>query len=120
MNSRVFASDRRFVLHSYDVSHGLLLFRSAKRPPLTTSRIDVLFQDVRALEIRCWFEGLVIEEAGLDFLTDKRSNPGQMIEPGNQIYALKSHGWTGFIVGGILRTHEDQGEFFEASRLISP
>jgi hypothetical protein len=38
----------------YLVSHGLLLLRSNK-PDKQSKRIDILFNDVRAMEIRCWF-----------------------------------------------------------------
>jgi hypothetical protein len=115
----LFTSDRSFVVFSYAMSHGLLLLRGRKQPPSTPTRLDILFQDVRALEIRCWFDGLTIEETDASFLQDAPSNPAQMIEPGNKVYALKSRDWTGFIVGGIMRTHEDQGEPFEPSKLIS-
>jgi hypothetical protein len=100
------------------MSHGLLLLRSRKSPPGAPTRLDILFQDVRALEVRCWFDGLTIEETDVDFLKDFHSNPAQMIEPGNKIYLLKSRDWFGFIVGGIMRTHEDDGEPFEASKLV--
>jgi hypothetical protein len=42
-----------------------------------------------------------------------------MIEPGNKTYALISGGWRGFIVGGIVRFKEDDGELFGPSALVS-
>jgi hypothetical protein len=119
-NQPLFSSERSFVVFSYAMSHGLLLLRSRKLPPLVPGRLDILFQDVRALEIRCWFDGLTIDEVGADFLRDNRSNPGLMMEHGNKIYALRSSGWVGYIVGGIVSFHEDQGELFEPSKLIPP
>jgi len=107
--SSLFTSDRSFVVFSYAMSHGLLLLRSRKLPPATPTRLDILFKDVRALEIRCWFDGLTIEEVGVDFLQGVRSNPAPLIERGNKVYALKSTGWVGFVVGGIVSFHEDQG-----------
>src|SRR6267142_1236814 len=101
-NQPLFTSDRSFVVFSYAMSHGLLLLRSRRLPPAIPTRLDILFQDVRALEIRCWFEGLRIEEADIKFLRGTRSNPVALIEDGNKVYALNSSGWTGFVVGGIV------------------
>jgi hypothetical protein len=83
-----------------------------------TTRIDLLFQDVRAMEIRCWFDGLIVEEVNESFLNNAPSRPSQMIEPGNKVYAIKSSGWNGFIVGGIMRIQEDEAEFFAPSKLL--
>jgi hypothetical protein len=80
--------------------------------------VDILFQDVRAMEMRVWFKGIAIEEVDdLKFLADQRSRPAEMIEPGNKTYALISDGWRGFIVGGIVQFKEDDGELFGPSAL---
>ena len=84
------------------------------------TRVDILFQDVRALEISAWSDGLKIEQVEPEFLQGRSSNPAEMIEPGNKIYRLSGSGWTGFIVAGIMRFHEDEGEFFGPSALIEP
>jgi hypothetical protein len=82
--------------------------------------VDILFQDVRAMEVRVWFKGITIEEVGdLTFLEDQRSRPADMIEPGNKAYALISDCWRGFIVGGIVQFKEDDGELFGPSALVS-
>ena len=109
---------RRFVLFSYHVSHGLLLLRSGKSPA-HSKRIDILFQDVRALECRTDLEDLVIEEVGPEFLNTVRSKASEVIEPGHRVYSLKSGGWIGFVVGGIVSHHEDEEEFFASSSLLS-
>jgi hypothetical protein len=114
----MFSSDRRFFLVSYEASHGLLLFRSPKHRHGATTRIDVLFQDVRALELRVWTEGLSIAEVDPSNIADAPSRPGVLIESGNRVYALGGDGWTGFIVGGIMRTAEDEGEAWDESPLI--
>src|SRR4030081_3002378 len=54
-NLKSFKSDRKFSVVSYGVSHGPLLLRSGKNNEHQT-RIDVLILDVRAMEIRSWFE----------------------------------------------------------------
>ena len=110
--------NRQFVLFSYHLSHGLLLLRSAKSPE-RTKRIDILFQDVRALECRTDLEDLVIEEVGPEFLNGVRSKASEVIEPGHRVYSLKSGNWIGFVVGGIVSHHEDGEEFFAPSSLLS-
>ena len=116
----VYDSDRSFSVFGYSMSHGLLLFRSGKSNEHANTRVDVLFQDVRALEIRTWFEGLRIEEEGNpEFLKDQLSKPARMIEPGNKIYSLSSSGWKGFVIAGSVRFIEDSGELFGPSSLVS-
>jgi hypothetical protein len=120
MNHRVvYQSDRLFSVFGYSMSHGLFLLRSGKSNENPTTRVDILFRDVRAMEMRFWFKGITIEEVDdPEFLEDQESKPKEMIEPGNKIYALISHDWRGFIVGGIVRFKEDDGEFFGPSALV--
>lgn len=112
-----FRSDRRFSVFGYGISHGLLLFRSGKTNEHKT-RIDVLIRDVRAMEIRSWSDGLEIEEVDKEYLIGFRSNPIEMVEPANKIYALQGKGWQGFVVGGALSVHEDEAELMDPSGLI--
>lgn len=109
---------RSFVLFSYSLSHGLLLLRSAKSPTCP-KRVNILFQDVRAIECRTDFPDLVVEEVGADFLNDVRSKAREVVEPGHKVYSLKSGHWIGFVVGGIVSHQEDEGEFFAPSSLLS-
>ena len=116
----VYESDRTFSIFGYAMSHGLLLLRSGKSNEHANTRADVLFQDVRAMEIRTWFKGMRIEvEESLEFLKDQRSNPAQIIEPGNKIYSIRSSGWEGFVVAGLVSFVEDSGELFDPSSLVS-
>jgi hypothetical protein len=115
----MFSSDRHFFLVGYQASHGLLLFRSPKGHDGATTRIDVLFQDVRAIELRAWTDGLTIEEVAPETIADMPSRPTALIEPGNRVYALRGGGWEGFVVGGIVRTAEDELEIGEPTELIA-
>ncbi len=101
-----FSSERRFLVVSYSLSHGLLLLRSNK-PDKQSLRIDILFGDVRAAELRFWFDGITIEEVDMTYLRDYDSRPVEMMEHGNRVYALKGRGWNGFIVGGGVLYNED-------------
>lgn len=116
-NLKSFRSARKFSVFSYGISHGPLLLRSGKTDE-HHNRIDVLFQDVRAMEIRSWFEGLEIDEVDRSYLRDFPSNPIEMMEAGLRIYALSGNGWQGFVVGGILSVHEDDADFMAASALM--
>ena len=57
---KAFNSERRFLVSSYTASHGLLLLRSV-RDDIHKTRVDILFQDVRALELRMWFDGIDLQ-----------------------------------------------------------
>lgn len=110
-------SDRSFVIFSYSINHGLLLLRSKKAGKIST-RLDVLFQDVRAMEIRSWFDGLKIEEVGAEYLGKQGSAPVALMETGNRVYRLIGDGWEGFILGGIVSFNEDEEDFFAPSKLL--
>jgi hypothetical protein len=116
-NLRSFKSARKFSVFCYGISHGPLLLRSGKTDEHHT-RIDVLIKDVRALEIRSWFEGLEISEVDRNYLRDFPSNPLEMMEVGLRIYALSGKGWQGFVVGGNLCVHEDDADFMAPSALL--
>jgi len=78
-----------------------------------------LFQDVRAMELRCWFESLTIEEVDPLFLKEFHSNPAQVIEEGNKVYSIQGREWRGFVVGGVVSFKEDGGELFAPSGLTA-
>ena len=77
-----------------------------------------MFQDVRAMEIRTWFEGISVSEVPGEFLQKFASNPTVMLEPGNKVYELKSDSWSGYVLAGIMQTSEDYGEENEPSPLL--
>jgi hypothetical protein len=109
-NLKSFKSDRKFSVVGYGASHGPLLLRSGRTDEHHT-RIDVLILDVRAMEIRSWFDGLEIALVDPDYLRDFRSRPADMMQVGLNAYAITGKGWQGFIVGGKLCVHEDEADF---------
>ena len=109
-NLKSFKSIRKFSVVGYGASHGPLLLRSGRTDEHRT-RIDVLILDVRAMEIRSWFDGIEIEQVDPDYLRDFRSLPAEMMEVGLNAYAISGKGWKGFIVGGNLCVHEDEADF---------
>src|SRR5262245_8613266 len=103
----IYTSERTFQLFSYDVTHGQLLFRSCKTDTDPT-RVDVLFREVRAMELRTWFEGLeIVQEENSSFLAARPSRPIFMFDKEIRFYRLKGNGWEGFVVGGIVSYLED-------------
>ena len=59
----IYESDRLFSVFGYSMCHGLLLLRSGKSNEYPNTRVDVLFQDVRAIEIRASFKGIESRKA---------------------------------------------------------
>jgi hypothetical protein len=124
----VYESDRLFNLYGYTMSHGLLLLRSKNANGPTTTWIDILFRDVRAMEIRAWLNGIRIEEIDDSrFLENERSKPIEMLEPGLKIFSItsshyrvpvNSSTWHGFVIAGIVLFEEDHGELFGPSALV--
>ncbi len=114
---KAFKSDRFFLVFSYEMSHGLLLLRS-RRTTAAPTRLDVLFQDVRAIELRMWFEGVEIEEVDAAYLQSAPARPDVLIEAGNKVYAVTGKDWRGYIVGGVMSVCEDDGDAMGPSALI--
>jgi len=116
-NDIVFSSDRFFNVISYYASHGLLLLKS--RPNQDSDQfIHLLFQDVRALEIRMWFNGLTVVKQRVDYLDRFASKPEEMLEHGLQVYELQSADWRGYILGGICKTNQYPSDTMYDSQLI--
>ena len=113
-NLKSFKSDRKFSVVGYGAGHGPLLLRSGRTDEHHT-RIDVLILDVRAMEIRSWFDGFEIALVDQSYLKDFRSCPAEMMQVGLNVYAISGKGWQGFIVGGNLCIHEDEANFTEPS-----
>lgn len=70
------------------------------------------------MEVRCWSNGIRIEEVGLEYLLGFKSNPTEVVEVGNRVYSVRGEGWEGFIVGGVMLTHEDNEDFGSGSPLL--
>ena len=107
-----FRSERHFTLFSYKGERGELLFRSRKSEEHPT-RLDVLITDVSALEIRCWSDGLEIEETDIRTLVGN-SLPLEVAE-GRRAFSVTGKSWRGFILGGAVYTHEDERHWTDPS-----
>jgi len=109
---KIFASDRKFVLVSFQIGHGQLLFQSGKSEVCPT-RLSVLIKDARAMEIRSRSTGLSIEEVDPAVLAGRASRPDQTLEHGHKVFLLRGEDWEGYVIGGVVLVSEDQKEFME-------
>lgn len=106
---------RTFQVWFYSTSHGQLLLRS-HRKSVGEKRIEILFTDVHALNLRTLnIRGLVIREA----------EPGEWTEPVEQFdaelrcFLLQSDGWSGYIVAGSLHWVEEYAGMTDPSSLLT-
>lgn len=90
-----FESSRHFQVWRYEVGHAQLLLRSVKSEP-HDSRIDVLFKNVKTIELPTSFSGLKIEREGEQFV-------------------VSGIGWSGGVTAGACFQAEDDGEYFDPS-----
>jgi len=98
--SPLFQSDQAFVLSNYVANGSLRLL--GERSKSAGPAVEILVEDVRALELRTRFDGIRIEEADKAFLRQFPSKPENVLELGSRIYALRGRDWLGFVVGGTL------------------
>jgi len=106
--------DREFQIWRHSVSMGRLLLRSTKTDAHPT-RIDVLFQDVRAVSLATSLSGVV--------MTENEGHPDVMkglgaCASGDPIcYQIRSGSKVGYVVASVFAQNEDEGEFFDPSAL---
>ncbi len=117
MSDAIFSSEQTFVIYSYTVSHGLLLLRSRKAGS-DQELTDILFLDVRAMELRASFSDFEIREEPAAFLSRFGSNPSAMMEPGLTAFSISGNGWLGYVLAGRVATQTHDGGFFDTSPLI--
>lgn len=109
--------ERRFSLHLYWVSHGLLLLRSGKSNTQKT-RIDLLFQDVVWVALPAWFETIEIFSCETASLPLPLAPTLQEEVRLRQCYRLVDQGIDHFIVAERATMSEDHGEYFQQSSLL--
>jgi hypothetical protein len=90
-----FQSDRHFQIWRYEVGHAQLLLRSVKGDH-HASRIDVLFKDVKAIDLPTRFAGLQIERDG-------------------DQYAVSGAGWSGHVIAAACFQAKDTDEYYSPS-----
>lgn len=109
-------ADRRFQIWEYSVSMARLLLRSTKSETFTT-RCDVLFQNVKAMKLPTSLDGLVISEADPAGEARIAAEVGLLPGDGAKIFTVRSGAFDGYVVAGVCVQAEDEGEYFDSSRL---
>jgi hypothetical protein len=110
---------RRFSLHLYWVSHGPLLLRSGKSEKEST-RIDILFYDVRWMTLPVWFEGIRIERGELSDipfpLTAKIKEEAHLMS----VFRVVSQDVAHYVIAGQnVSVSEDQKDYADDSSLLT-
>jgi hypothetical protein len=108
--------ERIFQVWAYTVSHGQLLLRSTKTETFPT-RVEVLFKDVKALQLPTLLDGLVVTEADAESAQRIEAHTGLTGREGAIVYGIRTSRGVGHVVAGALFTDEDFGEHFEPSSL---
>ena len=116
MNALIERAERCFQLWSYSVGMARLLLRSTKSDTFAT-RIDVLFQNVKALKLPTSLDGLVVTDADVEEAMRISSETGILPAEGARIFTVRSGAFDGYIVAGVCVVAEDEGEYFEPSQL---
>jgi hypothetical protein len=109
-------ADRRFQVWAYSVSMARLLLRSTKSETFTT-RLDVLFQNVKAMKLPTGLDGLVVAQADTPEEARISAETGLLPSEDTKIFTVRAGAFDGYVVAGVCVAAEDQGEYFEPSRL---
>ena len=107
--------ERVFQLWAFTVGMNRLLLRSTKSGSYPT-RVDVLFQNVKAIKLPTQLDGLVVTEVGPGREAEIIEETGLLPDEQTVFFEVASSGRTGFVVAGVVVEDEDEGEYFEPSK----
>ncbi|HEY4114599.1 MAG TPA: hypothetical protein VGM17_11130 [Rhizomicrobium sp.] len=100
MKKVLYSSDREFQLWKYTVSHRQLLLRNVKSPAEPT-RIDLLFKDVKGLNLATILHGIRIDLQG--------------DSSGKETYRIDSSNFSGFVLASAFAHLTDDREYNDPS-----
>ncbi|WP_144122488.1 hypothetical protein [Catellatospora sichuanensis] len=110
--SELFQSERHFKVWAYSVSHCRLLLRATKEGGLP-SRIDLYFSGVDRMLLRPHYQGIRVAVADPLEVEEYHRRFGE-IPPRYTLFTLEPD-LAGFVVAGIMQSHEDEGGFQDPS-----
>ena len=109
-----FRSDRIFQVWHYTAAHGdRLLLRAPAETGLP--RVDLSVEGVRGLLLQPLYRGLVIREATPEETELVESVYGIPVTEPAHLHVIGEDRMRGFVVGGPLKWHEDNGGFRDPS-----
>lgn len=114
MSSEISYPGRMFQMWRYDVGHGQLLFRSTKSPEHPT-RVDVLFKNVAGIQMPAVFNGMIVHSTN----GAPPFELGKLGCSGRKLFEITGEGMLGYIVAGIVVSHEDEGSHRDPSPLLT-
>jgi hypothetical protein len=106
--------DRPFQIWIYTVGHGQLLLRSNRSNEYST-RVDILFKDVAALQLPTVFDGLVIDLASKDEAARLNVQLGSMVHSRHRTFIVRGTTFAGYVIAGAVFWHEDEGDHHDES-----
>ncbi len=107
---------RVFQVWAYTVGMGRLLLRSPKTDGCRT-RIDVLFQNVKALKLSAELPGLTVSIADEHQQRRISEATGLLQDDNTTFFVLTGASYDAYVVAGAYAQVEDEGEYFEPSDL---
>jgi hypothetical protein len=111
------ASDRVFQVWGYTVGMARLLLRSTKTPTFG-SRIDVLFQNVRAVKLPTRLDGVVVRGTSEYERASIEADAGIIADEQIHIFILEGASYSGYVVAGTMVVDERDAEYNDPSTLI--
>lgn len=116
MNAVVAESDRQFQVWAYTVGMARLLLRSTRSDTFET-RIDVLFQNVKAMKLPTILDGFAVAEAEPADEARISAETGLLPSDDTKIFTVRTRTVDGYVVASVCVVAEDDGEYFESSPL---
>jgi hypothetical protein len=94
------------------------MLRSVKSPTEAT-RVDILFHNVRALQIPTLMDSLRISVETLELLEQACARFGVQATADCRLYALTSNQFSGLVIASDMTSHEDTLEYGDSSFFAS-
>jgi hypothetical protein len=114
MSPYVYHPDRRFQIWHYGVGLRQLLLRGTKGDAVAT-RIDILFQNVKFMQIPTTLQGLMVRDPTDEELDMIMSASKMLPDEDRRFFVLEGDNYRGFVVAGWVGQAEDEGSYSDPS-----
>ncbi len=111
--------DRRFFMRMFTFGMGRLALRGKKSNEFPT-RVDILFQDVKAMSLLQSFNGLIVTVADLVQRERISKETGLYPQQGDQdfeYFVVRSGAFEGYVVADLCLVAEDEGSDHDPTTL---